>query len=537
MLDEAAKVEPDLVVLPEFCNHLSWYESKDHCFEVAVSLDGPFLRAIADKAAALNAYVAVNCTVRRENGTATGSGLLYSPDGKLLLDNTKQIYIGHENDFLEKASTPGEVIDTPLGRVGLYACMDGVINETPRCLALGGAQLMLNSLNSFASDEGSLHIPVRAAENKVYVIAANKIGPLVPEHMVDGIAAATGIPIRFLNGAGESQIVAPDGEVLAKASLDREEVVFADIDVTRANDKTRPDGTDIVTSRRPELYKAIASDPATQILPPMQGAESTQAVIISAPLDSDCAADELRRAVAAGAELVVFPPLFDANRNSAENAQALAGAVGELSALLGSAIAVSAGAVRRAEGEGEGEQYCAIAFTSDGIVLTQPQMHFSKRHHWSTLADEVALYEAPFGRMALVTSDDTIYPEHFRLLGMAGVEVAAVPLQPLEKWELHTGLLERSAENRIGLLVAALPSSLGTSFGTSLQSEFTLMTPWEERPFDGLLSQPEVTRARHDQIAMTVTLHPANAANKVVSQNTDLLTDRPWELSGAIASR
>jgi predicted amidohydrolase len=217
-LDKASRCRPDLVVLPEFCNYLSWYQDKQHCFDTAVRLDGPFLAAIAERARELEIHVVVNCTVQRDDGSATGSSLLYSPAGELLADNTKQIYIGHENDFLAPAGSEGPVVATALGRLGMYACMDGVINETPRCLALNGAQVMLNSLNSFATDEASLHIPVRAAENKVFVVAANKVGPLVPEDMVDGISAATGIPVEFLSGAGESQVVAPDGTVLAIAS-------------------------------------------------------------------------------------------------------------------------------------------------------------------------------------------------------------------------------------------------------------------------------------------------------------------------------
>ena len=51
--------------------------------------------------------------------------------GSCFADNTKQIYIGHENDFLEPASAEGLVVRTALGRLGLYACMDGVINEPP----------------------------------------------------------------------------------------------------------------------------------------------------------------------------------------------------------------------------------------------------------------------------------------------------------------------------------------------------------------------------------------------------------------------
>jgi hypothetical protein len=114
------------------------------------------------------------------------------------------------------------------------------------------------------------------------------------------------------------------------------------------------------------------------------------------------------------------------------------------------------------------------------------------------------------------------------------VEVALLPLSPLEDWELQTGLLERSAENRINLLVAPDCSDHGVGFITSLQTDFTVMTEWAERPFDGLLSQPQWHRCPADPGVSLYPVRPANAANKVVSRNTDLLADRPWQLVGAI---
>ena len=122
-IEQAAQCKPDLVVLPEFCNHLSWYDDKQHCFDVSVPLDGPFLQAIAAKAEELGIHVVANCTVQRSGGVATGSSLLYGPTGELLADNTKQIYIGHENDFLERAASEGPVVDTALGRAGLVAAL------------------------------------------------------------------------------------------------------------------------------------------------------------------------------------------------------------------------------------------------------------------------------------------------------------------------------------------------------------------------------------------------------------------------------
>lgn len=533
MLDEAAQCQPDIVLLPEFCNYLSWYDDKRHCFDVSVTLEGDFLKAITSKAVELGFYVVVNCTIQREDGTATGSSLLYSPEGVLLADNTKQIYIGHENDFLAKASSEGPIIDSPWGKLGLYACMDGVINETARGLALRGADLILNSLNSFASDESSLHIPVRAAENKIFVAAANKVGPLVPEGMVAGISAATGIPERFLNGAGESQIVAPDGTVLAQASLDKEEVVYADIDLADAGNKKRPDGTDVFASRRPALYRPISEDPAGQPLPLMSGRQSLKAanLQLAEAFNLDEACELVALGAAAGNELLAIAPLFDGG-----DPQALEQQSEKIVAALSALCADSFVATALVRVVGDGHQYGAALIGKAGVELFQPQIHRSERNCWSVLDDTVNTVQLPFARVGLVCSDDSIYPETFRLLAMAGVEVAAVPLTPLETWELATGLLERSAENRINLLVATQPGPLGTSFATALQTDFTVLTEWKERAFDGLLSQPIWLKAEAGPGVYSAQLYPANAANKVVSRNTDLLADRPWQLAGAISA-
>ncbi len=74
----------------------------------------------------------------------------------------------------------------------------------------------------------------------------------------------------------------------------------------------------------------------------------------------------------------------------------------------------------------------------------------------------------------------------------------------------------------------------GAGFIAALQREFTIMTEWTERPFDGLLSQPEWHRGPSGPGINVQTVRPASAANKVVSKNTDLLADRPWQLAGAI---
>ena len=141
--------------------------------------------------------------------------------------------------------------------------------------------------------------------------------------------------------------------------------------------------------------------------------------------------------------------------------------------------------------------------------------------------------DTSLGRIAVLSSDDAIYPETFRLLALDGVNIALVPADVLEDWELATGIVERAAENRINVVMA---SRRGEKLVASLQKDFTIMTEWADREFDGLLSCPVVLTAADDTDALDAVIHPLAAANKECSRNTHLVASRPWNLIDAIAS-
>jgi predicted amidohydrolase len=532
MLDKAAVLKPDLIVLPEFSNHLSWYDNAEHCFDVSLDLDSDFLRAIAEKAKALNAFVSIGATLRRENGKVSGSALLYSPQGDLLGIADKQVLIGHENDFLLPAQQAAPIIDTKIGRLAMYMCMDGVINETPRCLALRGAQILCNSLNSFAPDEGNLHIPVRAAENKVFVVAANKVGPLVPEFMMADISAATNIPEVFLCGAGESQIVAPDGTVLAMAETNQEEVVFAVITPSDADIKLRPDGTDVFAARRPKLYRSLTANPVQQTQSAFSGKNDVQVALINCDgrLVSEIC-EQVLSAQQSGAKLIALSAqnaLADLSADQLtqwqQQGEALAAGI---ATILQEGVYVISPQVGSIAGQ---YQHQIAVIGCNGITAVQGQVHFSERFAWSVLADEFITVDLAFGRLGLICSDDSIYPETFRLIALAGAEIAVVPVQPLEAWELKTGLIERAAENRLNLLAPSSKPDLGKGFIAGLLEDFTIFGEWKTRKFDGVLTRPPLVEMNDEDAITMAFVHAANAANKVVSRNTHLLDNRPWHL-------
>ncbi len=541
MVGQAADQGARLIVLPEFCNHVSWYDGREHAQRMAQALDGPFIQGVAAVARDRRVWVMVNVTLRRPDGRVTGTNVLIDDQGAVVATSDKQVLMGSERDHLDGAIEAGPVVTTPFGRVGMYSCMDGVINETPRGLALRGAQVLLNSLNSFARDEASLHIPVRAPENRVWIIAANKVGPLVPEAAIGAVSKAVGVPEDRLHGAGESQIVAPDGTVVAQGPVTGEAVVVADIEVARADDKRRPDGTHVFASRRPEAYAPLVSAPHGRRKP--AGDSSLVVAVVQPAADGVAAieevADRVREAVAQGAQLIVLPELFCFEDGLVADLDEAAGRTAVATAALEEAVRGSTAHVVASLPEAGG--HVGVVIGANGVVHRQTQLHRSARHAgWQTrLADPatgIEVLELPWGRLAVVVGDDAIFPETFRLATLAEAEVVALPFHVQEAWELRTGLVERAAENRLNLVAASRPTPNGAGVIIDLPADFTLWAAWS-KPFDGVISRPDVSAAECAATTMVGEVSPAQAANRFVSKGTDLVDGRPWQLMDALVAR
>ncbi|HRH40615.1 MAG TPA: carbon-nitrogen hydrolase family protein [Pyrinomonadaceae bacterium] len=519
MIDEAARHSPDFIVLPEFSNHCAIYESLEYAQNVALDLKGEFLKTIADKALEHNTYIKINVTLKKPNDKPTVSNLLYSPKGKLVGRADKQILMSYENNFCSRAEKAGDIVKTEFGNVGMYCGSEGLLMETTRLLTVRGAILLLNSPNSFASDDTNLHLPVRAAENKVFIVSSCKVENLVSDEKVVEFAEKMNIKSEWLQGTGESQIIAPDGVILAKANRTGKDIVVAEIELDEAKSEI------VLRNRRPELYKQISTKPKEREY--KAGAKSLKVAV--------CQNYNALRNL--DANLVIFPELcFFTNGIVADVERAIQYSA-QMIKLLSTFVSGTNKYVVTSIIEKSEDRFAHVGVLIDkkGIIFRQKQLHKSNKHHWINDYDnELKTIDLPFGKLSIIIGEDSLYPETFRLAAYQNAEIVAVPFSVQERWETEFGLLERSAENRCSIIAATRPNKSLEKYGNSLiltiGEDSTLWTEWKNRHFDGNINYPIVNRAKVTDEVFYGEVCPANSGNRLVSQGIDVVDGRAYRL-------
>lgn len=235
--------EADLWVLPELCTTGYQFISKKEVEELAEPIpQGPTVKRMQKLALARNAHFVLGLAEQAE-GAFYNSAVLVGPEG--VVGHYRKVHLF----FREKLwFTPG---DRPLGvvkvgkvPVGILICYDHMFPEAARVLALQGALLLAHPANFVIPGLGQLTMRVRALENRVFVVTANRVGKEAREEPV-------------LTFTGMSQIVSPTGEILASSSEVAEEAVVVEIEPERARDKKLTPLNDLFQDRRPEFYRAL----------------------------------------------------------------------------------------------------------------------------------------------------------------------------------------------------------------------------------------------------------------------------------------
>ena len=450
--EEAVRQGAKLVVFPECMNTGYLFDSEKHCAEIAESINGKFVQAMAGLCRKHDLHIASGFTEKASDGRIFNSGLLLDPSGSIICHYHKQFLATHDQNWFELGERGCPVVDTALGRIGLLICFDGRIPEIARSLALQGAEVIVDMANFFTMDQAEMWVPARAYENGVWIVAATKSG-------VE----------RSIYYPGGSTIVSPDGDVKVRMPYDMHGVATAEINPELANNKSWQFGGDKFVDRRPNSYALLSqpfsSYPLSKILGeeviPQEMSTKVAALQLHATLEDDSldkAWQMVTHAAKLGAKLLALPLNFASPiwAMTEPQGKALADKTPEL-------IQYATGICKNYD--------CAIVLPSiemttdnkliptayliskDGILGTQAQIHLGQHEKdWAEAGTEFKVFETQFGRIGLVVGYDGCFPESTRVLTMLGAEIIVWSSAWEHRHQRELLTVQKAEDNRIYLV-------------------------------------------------------------------------------------
>src|SRR5215216_3424436 len=328
---EAAAGGAKLIVTPEMATTAYCWATRDEIATDVEPVPGPTTQHFAEIAADHDCWMVVGLAeVDPETDIYYNSAVLIGPEGPVGLYRKTHAYIS-EPKWAKDGDLGLPVFETPIGRIAMTICMDACYPETARVPALAGADVICFPTNWLSEKSPSPSWMARAAENGVYLIAANRYGLE-----------------RGVQFSGGSAVIDPDGSL--QSVLDSGDgIVWGWIDPARAHDKRplpgRPE--DLIADRRPDAYSTMTLntylwDPGDfhglyGIRPLPEERRSRVAVVQFSPIRGDVAGNLERVARETSLEetdLIVFPELVVtgsvADRETAEQlAESIPGASSE----------------------------------------------------------------------------------------------------------------------------------------------------------------------------------------------------------------
>ena len=237
----AAKEGAQLVVLQELHNtpYFCQVENVDN-FDLAEPIPGPSTDFFGELARQHGIVLVISLFERRAPGLYHNTAVVLEKDGTIA-GKYRKMHIPDDPAYYEKFYfTPGDMgfhpITTSVGKLGVQVCWDQWYPEGARLMALQGADLLIypTAIGYESSDSPGEQTRLReawttvqrghAVANGLPVITVNRVG-----HEADPSGQTKGITFW-----GSSFIAGPQGELLAQASTQDEEVVVVTVDLHRS---------------------------------------------------------------------------------------------------------------------------------------------------------------------------------------------------------------------------------------------------------------------------------------------------------------
>lgn len=240
-VEKLSSVEADLIVLPELFNTGYQFASKKEAESLSEEIPSGYTSKLLSELCRDKGLYLVTGMAERSSGRIYNSAALFGPDGHIGTYRKTHLFY-EEKLWFQPGDTGFLVFDIGAAKLGMMICFDWFFPESARTLAMMGADIICHPSNlvlPYCPDA----MPVRCLENRVFAITCNRIGFEEREGK------------ERLTFIGKSEIVSPRGEIITRASDNREEVIVMDIDPAAARDKQLNRYNNLFEDRRPGMYE------------------------------------------------------------------------------------------------------------------------------------------------------------------------------------------------------------------------------------------------------------------------------------------
>jgi N-carbamoylputrescine amidase len=243
LAEQAAKRGAQIICTQELFRSQYFCQVEDHrFFKLAETIPGPSTDALSKVARQHKVVIVASLFEKRTEGLYHNTAAVNDADGSIK-GVYRKMHIPDDPLFYEKFYfTPGDTgfrtWDTAYAKIGVLICWDQWFPEGARLTALQGAQILFypTAIGWHPSEKAeygkaqheSWEVIQRshAVANGCYVCAPNRIG-------LEKILGPDGKPVSDdgIEFWGQSFVASPNGQVVAKAAVDKEEVLIVPCDL------------------------------------------------------------------------------------------------------------------------------------------------------------------------------------------------------------------------------------------------------------------------------------------------------------------
>ncbi len=262
MITRAAGSGAKLIVLQELHTGPYFCQVEDpSLFDLAEPIPGPSSKTLGALAKSLGVVIVASLFERRAPGLYHNTAVVFEKDGSMA-GIYRKMHIPDDPGFYEKFYfTPGDLgfnpIKTSVGTLGVLVCWDQWYPEAARLMALAGADVLIYPTAIGWDPADTPEEKERQRDAWITVQRGHAVAnglPLLAINRV-GFEASADKPETGILFWGTSFAAGPQGEFLAKATQDSEEILLVDIDLSRSEKVRRI--WPFLRDRRIDAYEEI----------------------------------------------------------------------------------------------------------------------------------------------------------------------------------------------------------------------------------------------------------------------------------------